>query len=204
MRPRKNKPGSILAGRKLRLLAVLLLYLLWNGAAICAYSVRDERRPADAVIVLGAAASDSGVSPVYRARLDHGIDLYRQGFAGTLIVTGGRAEGNRQSDAYRACEYAVSQGVPAADVLLEDTSRITQENLENAKALMEASGMETALIVSDPLHMKRAMLLAEDAGLCAYSSPTPMTMYRSLRTKLPFLAREMFYYIGYKWYRVFF
>ena len=69
---------------------------------------------------------------------------------------------------------------------------------------MDASGMETALIVSDPLHMKRAMLLAKDAGIRAYSAPTPVTMCRSLRTKIPFLAREMFYYIGYKWYRVLF
>ncbi|HIX48720.1 MAG TPA: YdcF family protein [Candidatus Mediterraneibacter caccavium] len=52
--------------------------------------------------------------------------------------------------------------------------------------------------------MKRAMMLAEDAGITAYSSPTPTTRYVSLRTKIPFLARETFYYIGYKWYRVFF
>ncbi len=51
--------------------------------------------------------------------------------------------------------------------------------------------------------MKRAMMLAEDAGITAYSSPTPTTRYVSLRTKIPFLARETFYYIGYKWYRVF-
>ena len=63
---------------------------------------------------------------------------------------------------------------------------------------------ETAIIVSDPLHMKRAMLLAEDAGIKAYSSPTPSTRYVSLRTKIPFLARETFYYIGYQWYRLFF
>ena len=87
---------------------------------------------------------------------------------------------------------------------MEDQSSITQENLENSKAIMEENGYETAIIVSDPLHMKRAMMLAEDAGITAYSSPTPTTRYVSLRTKIPFLARETFYYIGYKWYRVFF
>ena len=69
---------------------------------------------------------------------------------------------------------------------------------------MEENGYKTAIIVSDPLHMKRAMMLTEDAGITAYSSPTPTTRYVSLRTKIPFLARETFYYIGYKWYRVFF
>ena len=52
---------------------------------------------------------------------------------------------------------------------------------------MDEYGYETAIIVSDPLHMKRALLLAEDAGITAYSSPTPTTRYVSLRTKIPFL-----------------
>ena len=86
---------------------------------------------------------------------------------------------------------------------MEEASVITRENLENSKALMEKNGYQTAIVVSDPLHMKRAMLLAEDAGMKAYSSPTPTTMYRSLKTKLPFLTRELFYCVGYKWYRIF-
>ena len=71
----------------------------------------------------------------------------------------------------------LSQGIPDEDILTEDQSSITQENLENAKAIMDAHQLETAIIVSDPLHMKRAMLLAEDAGITAYSSPTPTTRY---------------------------
>ena len=94
-------------------------------------------------------------------------------------------------------------GVPAEDILTEDTSTITQENLENAKVIMKQNGYETAIIVSDPLHMKRAMLLAKDAGIEGYSSPTPTTRYKSLKTKIPFVAREVFFYVGYKWYRIF-
>ena len=87
---------------------------------------------------------------------------------------------------------------------MEEDSKITQENLENAKIIMEENDFQKAIIVSDPLHMKRAMLLAEDAGIKAYSSPTPTTMYQSFKTKVPFAAREVFYYVGYKWYRIFF
>lgn len=68
---------------------------------------------------------------------------------------------------------------------------------------MEQNGYDTAIIVSDPLHMKRALLLARDAGIKGYSSPTPTTRYQSLKTKMPFLAREVFFYVGYKWYRLF-
>ena len=82
-------------------------------------------------------------------------------------------------------------------LLIEEKSTITEENLEFAKEIMDANGFKTAIIVSDPLHMKRAMLMAKDYGITAYSSPTPTTMYKSLRSKLPFLLREEFFYIGY-------
>ena len=68
---------------------------------------------------------------------------------------------------------------------------------------MEENGYETAAIVSDPLHMKRAMLLAKDSGIVAISSPTKSSAYKTLKTKIPFVAREAFFYIGYKWYRLF-
>ena len=182
---------------------IVMFYIAENIISICACSIRDESREADVVIVLGAAAYDGGVSLVYRERLNHGIYLYQQGLAEKIIVTGGRAEGNQHSDAYTAKEYVLSQGIPEEDVLMEETSVITQENLENSKALMDENGWQSAIVVSDPLHMKRAMLLAEDTGMEAYGSPTPTTMYRSLKTKLPFLARELFYCVGYKWYRIF-
>lgn len=67
---------------------------------------------------------------------------------------------------------------------------------------MDDNSFTTAIIVSDPLHMKRAMLMAKDYGIDAYSSPTPTSMYRSIKTKLPFLAREEFFYIGYSIVRV--
>lgn len=72
------------------------------------------------------------------------------------------------------------------------------------KIIMNENYMKTAIIVSDPLHMKRSMLLAKDMGIVAYTSPTPTTKYISIKTKLPFLSRELFFYIGYRIYRVFF
>lgn len=183
---------------------IIILYAAGNIISICAYSGIDEKCEVDAAIVLGAATYNGEVSPVYRERLNHSIVLYEQGYIKKVIVTGGRGAKNEQSDAYAAKQYMIRQGIPEDDILLEEESSITQENLENSKALMDENGYHEAIIVSDPLHMKRAMLLAEDTGMKAYSSPTTTTMYRSLKTKMPFLAREVFYYIGYKWYRIFF
>lgn len=193
--------------RKHRLILILVfllfLYIAGNILNICIYSNKDEKCYVDTAIVLGAATFRGDVSFVYRERLNHGIYLYQQGYVKKIIVTGGRAGENPQSDAWAARQYVMSQGIPPKDILMEEKSTTTQENLENAKEIMNNEKFQAAIIISDPLHMKRAMLLAQDMGMEVYSSPTPTTRYRSLKTKIPFLARELFYYIGYQWYRIF-
>ena len=178
------------------------IYIICNVISICRYSFVYENESCDVAIVLGAATSGSEVSEVYKQRLNHAMELYQNGYVKYIIVTGGKGKGNRISDAAIAGEYLVSMGLPDEVILEEDTSTITQENLENAKIIMEENGYETAAIVSDPLHMKRAMLLAEDSGIVAISSPTKSSAYKTLKTKIPFVAREAFFYIGYKWYRI--
>lgn len=200
---RKTDTKKRAAGILLAAAIVIIAYIGMNVYEICDYSTIDEKCRADAAIILGAAVYGDEPSPVYRERLNHGITIYEEGYVDRLIVTGGCADGGTKSEAAVAKEYLMKEGIPEEAVLTEEKSAITQENLEYSKAIMEQMHMETAVVVSDPLHMKRAMLLAEDAGIRAYSSPTPTTMYQSLKTKIPFLARETFYYIGYKWYRIF-
>ena len=178
------------------------IYIICNVISICRYSLVYENESCDVAIVLGAATSGSEVSEVYKQRLNHAMELYQNGYVKYIIITGGKGKGNRISDAAIAGEYLVSMGIPDEVILEEDTSTITQENLENAKIIMEENGYETAAIVSDPLHMKRAMLLAKDSGIVAISSPTKSSAYKTLKTKIPFVAREAFFYIGYKWYRI--
>ncbi len=183
-------------------LAVIML-TVFTAVSIVSYGKTDEKQPADVAIVLGAATANGKVSPVYRERINHGIWLYKNNYVDCLIFTGGFAQGNDLSDACTAKKYAVSQDVPEDAIYIEEKSVITEENLEYAKVIMDANSMSTAIIVSDPLHMKRAMLMAKDYGIKAYSSPTPTTMYKSVKTKLPFLLREEFFYIGYSALRIF-
>lgn len=174
------------------------LYALINAITIWNYSDKDERTTADVAIVLGAGLSDGKVTPVFQQRINHGIFLYQHGYVKKLIFTGGYGEGNQHSDAWVAKQYAEQQGVPPQDILYEEASTITQGNIRYAKVIMDNQQYQSAIIVSDPLHMKRAMLIAEDAGINAYSSPTPTSMYVSVKNKLAFLARETFFYSLYK------
>lgn len=185
------------------LLLTVILYLAGTTISIWNDSYVDEKRQADVAIVLGVATTDGEVSPVYRERIDHGIWRYNNGYVDWLMFTGGIGEGNTKTDAFSAKEYAVLQGIPEDVILLEEDSTITQENIKYAKDIMDRNSLKTAVLVSDPLHMKRAMLMAEDCGIDACSSPTPTTMYISLKTKIPFLVREEFFYVGYRLYRLF-
>ena len=184
-------------------LSIILLYLIFTAISIINYGKIDEKVTSDVAVNLGAGTQDGEVSPVYRERINHGIWLYENDYVDYLILTGGIGEGNTLSDAYIAKQYAVSKNVPEEAIFIEEKSTITEENLEYSKDIMDDNSFTTAIIVSDPLHMKRAMLMAEDYGITAYSSPTPTTMYRSFGTKFSFLVREEFFYIGYSVVRIF-
>ena len=185
------------------IILVLLLYISINVLSICNYSREYSEKKSDVAIVLGAACTDEDVSEVYRQRLNHAVELFQNKKTDCIITTGGIGEGNSIPDAEVAKAYLTECGIPEEAVLTETSSRITQENLENSKIIMDKYGFHSALIVSDPLHMKRSMLLAKDAGIEAYPSPTQTSAYKSLKSKAPFVARETFFYIGYKWYRLF-
>lgn len=193
-------------GRRYIFIVVMLLavYTIWNAISIYQYSSVDETRKCDVGIVLGAATDFNGVSEVYKQRLNHVVALYKSDTIDMIIVTGGKAKGSKNSDAYMAKQYLLEEGVSEESVLLEEESVITQENLQNSLKIMQDNELETALIISDPLHMKRAMRMAEDLEMDAFPSPTKTSAYKSLKTKIPFLWRETFFYIGYKWYRFIF
>ena len=180
----------------------MVLYVVFIAISIWRYGNVDERQQADAVIILGAAAWHNNPSPVFAERIRHGIWLYENGYVDYIIFTGGYGTGAEYSEAYVARTYALAAGIPEESILIEEYSRTTESNFSYAMHLMEVHEIETVIIVSDPLHMKRAMRMARDAGLRAYSSPTPTSMYQTLGTQLPFLRREVTYYIGYRVVRI--
>ena len=133
---------------------------------------RDERAAADAIVVMGAAQYDGTPSPLFAARLDHAVNLFLDGVAPRLIVTGGMAEGDRTTEAASGRDYAIAHGVPADAIQVEDRSRTTLESVRAVAALMADDGITSAVFVSDPSHMLRVLRMASDAGIQAYGSPT--------------------------------
>lgn len=153
---------------------------------------------ADAIVVLGAAQYDGRPSPVFQARLDHAIALWREGRAPLLVVTGGRQEGDRWSEAATARDYGIGQGIPAGSIRMEDVGRSTLESLRAVAAILEREALESAVFVSDRSHMLRVLRTARDLGIEAYGSPaadSPMdaTMARRVEATLHELGALAWY-----------
>ena len=178
-----------------RLCVLLLLWLLGVAAWIIWVGDRDQAAPADAIIVLGAAAYDAKPSPVFEERIRHGLDLYRQGYAPKLIFTGGfGGTGARFSESQVARRYALKQKIPGTDILIETRSRTTRQNLVEAKQVMAKHDMHKVIVVSDPLHMARALRLSNELGIDALASSTPSTRFRSFHTSWRFLLQEVYFF----------
>jgi uncharacterized SAM-binding protein YcdF (DUF218 family) len=143
------------------------------------YGRRDEARPADAIVVLGAAQYDGKPSPVLKARLDHAVGLYKRDIAPKVILTGGVGVGDTVSEAEVGKRYVIKHGVPEESILIEPAGLSTEESMATVKRLMDVDRMNSAVLVSDPFHMLRLRLYAAKLGIKTFSSPTrtsPITL----------------------------
>ena len=188
--------------RKLRVFTFLAILSAASWLTVLAMQIVDygrnvEPRKADVAIVLGAAVYMNRPSPVFEERIRHGINLQREGVVRKLLFTGGYGHGAKWAEADVAKCFALKHGIPSRAILTETESRTTRQNLLEARGLMRSNGIKTAIIVSDPLHLKRALRMAKDLGIDASAAPTPTSRYRTWRTKSGFLFREVYFYNHY-------
>lgn len=154
--------------------ALLMALFVWCLAilSIFLFGRRDEARPVDAIVVLGAAQYDGKPSPVLKARLDHAIELYQAGMAEHLIMTGGVGVGDTVSEAEVSRRYAVRNGIAEEKILIERSGLSSGESMDAVVQIMAENNLSRSLLVSDPFHMLRLRLIAARLGLDARSSPT--------------------------------
>ena len=170
------------------------VYFSTNLIRIYNYSSIYYEQDSDVAIVLGAGTNNGILSPVFKERVNHSIYLYKKGLVNKIIFTGGYGEKQIQSDSEIAMRYAIKKGVHKENIIIEQKSKFTYENLSESKKIIDSLGLKTALIISDPLHMKRSIKIAKNEGINCLSSPTKTTMYRSNIAKIKFLLYETFYF----------
>jgi uncharacterized SAM-binding protein YcdF (DUF218 family) len=135
-------------------------------------SQQDQRRPVDAIVVLGAAQYNGRPSPVLRARLDHALSLYREGLAPRVVVTGGMGRGDTTSEATVGRHYLVTHGMPQEAVVVQSQGRSTEASMTAVADWLAKERLHRVILVSDPFHMFRLRLEARRTDLEAYTSPT--------------------------------
>lgn len=185
----------------LLLVVAALAYPGWLAYQVWSQSHADELHSADAIVVLGAAQYDGIPSPIFKARLDHAAYLYGEGFAGTVIVTGGKQRGDRYTEAETAERYLTEEAdLPPGEILTETVGSTTLESLRRVRRLSAEAGLQTVLLVSDPLHSERIKRIATDLGFAhAYTSPASyLALERSRVTKAKELVREVASLLAYE------
>ncbi|MEO6066513.1 MAG: YdcF family protein [Gemmatimonadales bacterium] len=145
----------------------IALAIVWHAAR------QDQRRAAGAVVVLGAAQYNGKPSPVLRARLDHALELQREGLVPLIVVTGGIGSGDRESEATVGRRYLLAQGVPDSAVVAVAQGKDTDETMAAVAEWVRTHQLADVLLVSDAFHMARLRVVAHRHGLTAWTSPAP-------------------------------
>lgn len=173
------------------ILGIFLFIFDWLFWRIYQTSKLDLATKADAIAVLGAAEYAGKPSPVFQARLDHAAELYKEDFAPFIITTGGTHPGEKFSEGAVGKMYLAKKGISAEKIIVDEKSLTTKENVGRIAEISRKKNFQKIIIVSDPFHMYRALMLSKKIGIEALPSPTrksPISENRWLEVK--YMLRE--------------
>ncbi|MFA6106888.1 MAG: YdcF family protein [Patescibacteria group bacterium] len=191
--------------KKIFLFSLLAVLSVWFFilARIYYFSNIDNRQRADAIIVLGASQWNGEPSPVFRARLDQAVNLYREGLSGKIILTGGVGEGEETSEAVAGKNYLIKKGIDGASIFMEEKGRTTLQSLNEAEKILKEKNLNSVILVSDGFHIMRLGKMAKDIGLEYFYSPVKNgPIDNNWRAAAKCYVRESAVYILYLFFKV--
>jgi uncharacterized SAM-binding protein YcdF (DUF218 family) len=166
-----------LSGRRVRRLVAIGVvlaggYVGLTFAQVLRASGEDDRTPADAIVVLGAAQYDGAPSPVLARRLDQAFELWEAGVAPLVVTTGSNQPGDRVTEGFAGFEYLRFAGIPEEDLLVVTDGASSWEQLAATSRVLVDRDLDTVVLVSDPYHALRLRQIADQVGLDATVSST--------------------------------
>ena len=193
------RAGSLLTRLVLAAVLASVLLVLTTAGAIW-WTARQDARPAsDAIVVLGSAQYDGVPSSIFEARLEHALALFEAGVAPVVVTVGGKADGDRMSEAEAGAQYLADAGVPGDALLPVPEGADTLGSMRSVARAFDERSWSTAVLVTDPWHAMRTERMAEDAGMEADTSPTrqgPAVYSRT--TQVRYILRETAAYLLYR------
>jgi uncharacterized SAM-binding protein YcdF (DUF218 family) len=196
----QRKPFWMHPWRLLLLAAVgaLVLFFGITGSRIVRASTEGPTSKADVIVIFGAAEYAGHPSPVYRARLDHGYELFQQGMAPMVITTGGAAQDPDFSEGGVGKDYLLRRGVPEQALIAETQGSDTAQSAARVANIMRANGMRSCIAVSDAYHVFRIRALLEHEGVRVELAPRPDSRPRSVWERFGAVMREAASYLAWK------
>ena len=165
------------------------LLTLFPLALMLFFGNTDYRRPADAVVVFGARAyKDGRMSDALQDRIRTACDLYRDGLAKRLVLSGGRGDGPiTEAEAMR--NYALKHGVRAEDIFIDNQGVNTEATVRDTVPLLQQWRAQRVLAVSHFYHLPRVKLAYQRAGVEVWTVPARQGHFLG---QMPFnMAREV-------------
>ena len=179
-------------------LLALLVFVGYVSVQIGRQSTLDEARPADAILVLGAAEYRGRPSPVLKARLDHALSLFHKKMAPNLITTGGAGGDPDYTEGGVGRSYLIANNVPSEAIIVEPEGETTAHSIAAAGEIMQRMGLKSCILVSDGYHIYRAKKMLEFRGIKVYGSPRqsnareePAQWWQYVRQSLGYLLWAM-------------
>jgi uncharacterized SAM-binding protein YcdF (DUF218 family) len=201
----RNPSGQTksLWARPLRLLLLaalgaLLLFFGITGSRIVRAASEAPARNADVIAIFGAAEYSGHPSPVYRARLDHGYELFQRGMAPVVITTGGAAQDPEFSEGGVGRDYLLRRGIPESSLIAETQGSDTAQSAARVANIMRVNGMHSCIAVSDAYHVFRIRALLEHEGVQVELAPRPESRPHPLWERFAAVMREAASYLAWK------
>jgi uncharacterized SAM-binding protein YcdF (DUF218 family) len=171
----------------------LVMMIAFISGRIEQQSTREEARPADVILVLGAAEYRGRPSPVFRARLDHALELYNRGLAPLVMTTGGAGGDPVFTEGTVGRSYLIGRGVPSERIVVESEAGSTVESTAMAGEIMHRMGLHSVIVVSDGYHIYRVKRMLQFRGLKVYGSPRKETAHEPWRERWNYVKQAIGY-----------
>jgi uncharacterized SAM-binding protein YcdF (DUF218 family) len=187
----KHSLIRVAAGLLLLTVIGLGVKLFSVATAIRRQSDVEEARPADVILVLGAAEYRGRPSPILEARLNHALFLYRQGLAPRIITTGGKGGDPMFTEGEVGRAYLSRHGIPSEAIIVESEGETTVHSTAAAAEIMRRMDMHSCIVVSDGYHIYRVKRMLQFQGIDVYGSPRPTEPHHGWRQEWIYLKQAI-------------
>ena len=196
--PKKSLWMSFLRLLSFAVVGAVLLFFGIIGSHIVRAATETPQNKADVIVIFGAAEYAGHPSPVYRARLDHGYELFQKGMAPVVITTGGSAQDPDFSEGGVGRDYLLRRGIPEQALIAETQGSDTAQSAARVTNIMRANGMRSCIAVSDAYHVFRIRALLEREGVQVELAPRPESRPHPAWERFVAVMREVMSYLVWK------